>query len=1085
MRDATGQGSPRRLILIAILAVATAPACSDADESEGGTPAGEVDTVVAADAGAVDANTTDDVAPQDTGPADVAAPDVAAVDVTASDVAPVDTTPGCLLDSECPATAKPCHAARCLANGTCTVIALDSTYCDDGLSCTIGDHCAQGTCMAGPNICGCLDDAGCASAEDGDACNGTLYCDKAKLPWQCVINLATVVECDGGSDTACAKTSCAPATGICSQSSVDDGGACDDGDPCTANESCVAGVCGGGIETCACQSDADCAKDEDGDVCNGTLYCDKASESCKLNPATVVSCPTVGDTTCVKNVCFPLTGLCQPAVVEQLVEKCADPGDAQTCAWHLAPPDSKGDGPVACDDDPCTSGDVCAGGDCKSGPDACLCKVDSDCAEQDDGDLCNGTMFCNQAVQKCQLNPATIVGCASVDDTQCAKNACDPTSGACAQTPLGLVLPEKVCTDVPGGDDQVCKWVVKAKGENEAKNLACDDANACTTGEVCVGGACTGGTETCLCKTDLDCAGEDDGNLCNGTMFCNLQNQKCELNPASIVNCPTVGDTFCQKNICQGATGVCELTPDHVNQLCDDGDDCTTGDSCKAGACASGTVTCECQVDLDCAAKEDGNLCNGTLYCDKTGDKPACQLNPASIVACNKQPESPCLAAVCNPATGQCGEIPANDAASCTDSSACTKNDQCKGGQCSGTPLDCEDNNPCTNDACDPKIGCSYGLANCSDGNDCTVDLCDADTGKCSFDAAPKDGQLCNADDSGCTVNDSCTAGTCAAGSALKCELPVKACEQAACVADGATQFECVVADKADGSPCDDGDACTVGSACLKGSCSGAGKDRFFVKALTPKGRTHGRFVAVRPAGGDAGDGFAVAGSAFDGKPDAPTQTAWWVVRTDGAGDVIWQTVTPAALDDAEVGAHALHVTGDGVAFAAGTRATALAGLQGALVRYGAAGAIEWQVEVGEVGIDESINAMVMDASGNAILVGWGEKDGERGVFATRINATGQVAWGWIKGAGTEIAQEGHAAVARPGGGAWVVGRKRFLAEKRDAALLVGYDGLGNGILDWELSTLGPALADLGFCCMAWRTTTPLGHTPADSDAPA
>lgn len=26
------------------------------------------------------------------------------------------------------------------------------------------------------------------------------------------------------------------------------------------------------------------------------------------------------------------------------------------------------------------------------------------------------------------------------------------------------------------------------------------------------------------------------------------------------------------------------------------------------------------------------------------------------------------------------------------------------------------------------------------------------------------------------------------------------------------------------------------------------------------------------------------------------------------------------------------------------------------------------------------------------------------------------------------------------------------------------------GILDWELSTLGPALADLGFACMAWRT---------------
>jgi hypothetical protein len=33
---------------------------------------------------------------------------------------------------------------------------------------------------------------------------------------------------------------------------------------------------------------------------------------------------------------------------------------------------------------------------------------------------------------------------------------------------------------------------------------------------------------------------------------------------------------------------------------------------------ASGTNICSCAVDLDCAGQEDGNLCNGTLFCDKT-----------------------------------------------------------------------------------------------------------------------------------------------------------------------------------------------------------------------------------------------------------------------------------------------------------------------------------------------------------------------------------------------------------------------------------------------------------------------------------
>lgn len=37
-----------------------------------------------------------------------------------------------------------------------------------------------------------------------------------------------------------------------------------------------------------------------------------------------------------------------------------------------------------------------------------------------------------------------------------------------------------------------------------------------------------------------------------------------------------------------------------------------------------------------------------------------------------------------------------------------------------------------------------------------------------------------------------------------------------------------------------------------------------------------------------------------------------------------------------------------------------------------------------------------------------------------------------------------------------------------EASPLLG--GQKIGVLDWELSTLGHPLADLGFCCMPWRT---------------
>ncbi len=77
----------------------------------------------------------------------------------------------------------------------------------------------------------------------------------------------------------------------------------------------------------------------------------------------------------------------------------------------------------------------------------------------------------------------------------------------------------------------------------------CDDANACTTGDFCVTGACTGATSPC----------PDDGNACT-------------------------------EDVCVPATGVCGVPRTGV---CDDGDACTVNDACADGACTGTTAGVE------------------------------------------------------------------------------------------------------------------------------------------------------------------------------------------------------------------------------------------------------------------------------------------------------------------------------------------------------------------------------------------------------------------------------------------------------------------------------------------------------------
>ena len=479
----------------------------------------------------------------------------------------------------------------------------------------VGHADAGGRTSAGQ----CTTTADCALFDDGDACNGTFFCDLSAATSVCRVNPATVIKCDVSADTPCSHTKCEPTTGQCMAVNSVNGTPCVDDDPCSVDSACGGGVCKakGVASWCDCKNGEDCAVFEDGNACNGTLICDLEHfpHKCVINPTTVVQCSSSGDTQCTKNQCDPNSGKCAVTPVQ--------------------------DGAPCDDGDKGTYGDACKAGKCGAG-NKVACSSDQDCDALEDGDLCNGTLFCDLVGKSCQLNPVTVISCPTGKNTACEKNICNPVTGQCAMQPVKNGAP-------------------------------CDDLETCTGGDVCLGGKCSGGKNICTCATDADCAGKDDGNKCNGLPFCNLATKACEVAPNSVVICPTANDTACVKSACVPLTKQCTPTAIELTELlpcpqpggaetpacrrevranptkgpaCDDGDPCTVGEVCSQGEC-SGTFVCKCQSDADCAKDEDGDQCNGTLFCNKSSGK--CALTQPTV--CPVVTGVPCRANQCQPKT--------------------------------------------------------------------------------------------------------------------------------------------------------------------------------------------------------------------------------------------------------------------------------------------------------------------------------------------------------------------------------------------------------------------------------------------------
>ncbi len=261
--------------------------------------------------------------------------------------------------------------------------------------------------------------------------------------------------------------------------------------------------------------------------------------------------------------------------------------------------------------------------------------------------------------------------------------------------------------------------------------------------------------ETCECMEHADCNGEFD-----------------DLGP-------------CEYAACHDCA--CVRAQVAVDESCDDGNSCTTGEKCDAdGVCGGGANNCPCSGDADCDRYNDDDLCNGVFKCNLLLATPACEIPADTVVHCEDTMGLFCRTVGCDPDTGSCIDVNLHEGEACPDTVACTTNDKCVDGVCTGTPDDaaCADDEVCTTDYCDALQGCVYVNNDepCSDGNACTED-------------------------------DTCNNGTCQPGTERVCDdgifCTIDSCDES---------LGCVVVNAVD-LACDDMDPCTTASTCDSGNC--------------------------------------------------------------------------------------------------------------------------------------------------------------------------------------------------------------------------------------------------------------------------
>ncbi|MCB9551917.1 MAG: thrombospondin type 3 repeat-containing protein [Myxococcales bacterium] len=630
-----------------------------------------------------------------------------------------------------------CLTASTERSPICDADAYVCRPCASDAECSAATGGARGQCVAGAcQACDAIDNrvngnAACAGAQAGFTCQPSpgdarvFTCQQCEGDGECSDGIRVGACVRRGANDVCVQ--CDPADTTVTGNAL-----------CNGRQACVNDVCAN------CQSannvgaggaNANCA----GGTCIGgaCFECDVARNGVTGNPLCdgfPAGNRRAGET-CIAGACAE----CNPAINSAVTGLNVNCGGS-SCLVIDVDADGADEGVCgACtaaggiDDDVCAAGTQCfADGLCRD------CRSDSDCAGRGLGEVCEAgaCVPCGSDLD-CAAHPDGNVcfegACTSCEETGCVVDEglpgeavhpggryCDTDNGYCSTC---LAVPEAcvalTTTSVCGPVSGVCR---SCRGD-----LECPDAG----NPICIDDATNGDPAIRLCRA------------CDP-----LSNRGCDLASTTPRCLPDLdGDPSCQRCRsdvdCAGnpAGNLCNTTPGDPNrgkcEACADDDECQAspvGNVCRSPNCSP------CTRNTDCLGNPGGNVCSNG-FCVACVNDASCNGHPAGTQCADRDQGGPGVAEclVCDP-------FAQNQAQSgCPNNLVCDLIDNGPNAgqvQCVG----CRNNNDCGNGRLCQNGGCFGDLD--GDGVLDTADNCPADANANQLDTdGDDDGDACDDDD--------------------------------------------------------------------------------------------------------------------------------------------------------------------------------------------------------------------------------------------------------------------------------------------------------------------------------------------------